>query len=97
MSHRKDKDDLNFFGFQLERKENAAAQILQTSLLRTEKNSPGFLLDLVSFSTCVQCVKKSRVLGIRSLAKSRAFSGTHDRISDNEQFLEPKRMINTDT
>ncbi|XP_003737072.1 programmed cell death protein 10 [Galendromus occidentalis] len=31
----------------LERKENAAAQILQTSLLRTEKNSPGFLLDLV--------------------------------------------------
>ncbi|XP_022671217.1 programmed cell death protein 10-like [Varroa jacobsoni] len=31
----------------LERKENAAAQILQTSLTRTEKNSPGFLLELV--------------------------------------------------
>lgn len=31
----------------LERKENAAAQILHTSLSRTEANSPGFLLDLV--------------------------------------------------
>ncbi|XP_028966692.1 programmed cell death protein 10 [Galendromus occidentalis] len=31
----------------LERKENAAAQILQSSLEKTEKNSPGFLLELV--------------------------------------------------
>jgi len=31
----------------LERKENAAAQILQASLERTDKNSPGFLLELV--------------------------------------------------
>lgn len=41
-------DQSRFIRFQLERKENAAAQILQTSLSRTEKNSPGFLLDLVS-------------------------------------------------